>query len=87
VRKVRVNGRGTIFAGFVEFWRRDHHDEPSRDGAVFDGDPKLLYDIILDPNAEQFIRAGMCEALAMVTVPLRPFRRRHRRVIRVVLFH
>jgi hypothetical protein len=36
--------------------------------SVFDGDPEPLYDIILDPNAEQFIRAGMCEALAMVTV-------------------
>src|SRR5438128_4546482 len=36
--------------------------------AVFDGDPEPLYDIILDPNAEQFIRAGMCEALAMVTL-------------------
>ena len=36
--------------------------------AVFDGDPEPLYDIILDPNAEQFIRAGMCEALTMVTV-------------------
>ena len=36
--------------------------------AVFDGDPEPLYDIILDPNAEQFIRAGMCEALAMVTM-------------------
>jgi hypothetical protein len=36
--------------------------------AVFDGDPEPLYDIILDPNAEQFIRAGMCEALAMVTI-------------------
>jgi hypothetical protein len=36
--------------------------------AVFDGDPKPLYDIILDPRAEEFIRAGMCEALAMVTV-------------------
>jgi hypothetical protein len=36
--------------------------------AVFDGDPVPLYDIILDPNAEEFIRAGMCEALAMVTV-------------------
>jgi hypothetical protein len=29
--------------------------------SVFDGDPEPLYDIILDPNAEQFIRAGMCE--------------------------
>jgi uncharacterized protein len=36
--------------------------------AVFDGDPQSLYDIILDPNAEEFIRAGMCEALAMVTL-------------------
>jgi hypothetical protein len=35
--------------------------------AVFDGDPQPLYDIILDPNVEEFIRAGMCEALAMVT--------------------
>jgi hypothetical protein len=36
--------------------------------AVFDGGPEPLYDIILDPNAEEFIRAGMCEALAMVTL-------------------
>ena len=36
--------------------------------AVFDGDPEPLYDIILDPNADEFIRAGMCEALAMVTL-------------------
>jgi hypothetical protein len=36
--------------------------------AVFDGDPEPLYDIILDPNAEEFIRAGMCEALAMATL-------------------
>jgi len=36
--------------------------------AVFDGDPEPLHDIILDPNAEQFIRAGMCEALAVVAL-------------------
>jgi len=36
--------------------------------AVFDGDPQPLCDIILDPNAEQFIRSRMCEALAMVTL-------------------
>jgi hypothetical protein len=38
--------------------------------SVFDGDPEPLYDIILDPNAEEFIliRAGMCEALAIVTL-------------------
>jgi Protein of unknown function (DUF1186)/SEC-C motif len=36
--------------------------------ALFDGDPQPLYDIILDPKAEEFIRAGMCEALAIVTI-------------------
>jgi hypothetical protein len=36
--------------------------------AVFDGDPEPLYDIILDPSADEFIRAGMCEALAMITL-------------------
>jgi hypothetical protein len=36
--------------------------------SVFDGDPEPLYDIILDPNAEEFIRAGMCKALAIVTL-------------------
>jgi hypothetical protein len=36
--------------------------------AVFDGDPEPLYEIILDPKAEEFIRAGMCEALAIVTL-------------------
>ncbi len=36
--------------------------------AVFDGNPEPLYDIILDPNAEEFIRAGMCEALAVITI-------------------
>jgi len=35
--------------------------------ALFDGDPQPLYEIILDPNAEEFIRWSMCEALAMVT--------------------
>jgi hypothetical protein len=36
--------------------------------AVFDGDPQPLYDVILDPNAEEFIRSRMCEALAMITL-------------------
>jgi hypothetical protein len=36
--------------------------------AVFDGDPQPLYDIILDPNAEEFIRSRMCETLAMITL-------------------
>lgn len=36
--------------------------------AVFDGDPQPLYDIILDPDADEFVRFRMCEALAMVTL-------------------
>lgn len=36
--------------------------------AVFDGDPQPLYEIIFDPNAEQFVRSRMCEALAMVVL-------------------
>jgi len=36
--------------------------------AVFDGDPQPLYDIILDPDADGFVRSRMCEALAMVTL-------------------
>jgi hypothetical protein len=36
--------------------------------AVFDGDPRPLYDLILDPKADEFIRSRMFEALAMVTL-------------------
>lgn len=36
--------------------------------AVFDGDPQPLFDIILDPDADEFIRSRMCEALAMITL-------------------
>jgi hypothetical protein len=36
--------------------------------SVFDGDPRPLYDLILDPSAEQFVRSRMCEALAMLAV-------------------
>jgi hypothetical protein len=36
--------------------------------AVLDGDPQPLNEIILDPNADQFIRSRMCEALAMVVL-------------------
>jgi hypothetical protein len=36
--------------------------------AVFDGDPQPLYEIILDPEAEEFIRSRMCEALAMLVL-------------------
>jgi hypothetical protein len=36
--------------------------------AVFDGDPAPLYDVIRDPEADEFVRSRMCEALAMVTL-------------------
>ena len=36
--------------------------------AVFDGDPQPLFDIILDPSVDEFIRSRMCEALAMITL-------------------
>ncbi len=36
--------------------------------AVFDGDPQPLYDIILDRNAEPFVRSRMCETLAMLVL-------------------
>jgi hypothetical protein len=29
--------------------------------AVFDGDPQPIYDIILDPAADEFVRSRMCE--------------------------
>src|SRR5262249_28274596 len=31
--------------------------------AVFDGDPQPLYDLILDPAADEYVRSRMCEAL------------------------
>jgi hypothetical protein len=34
--------------------------------AVCDGDPQPIYDIILDRNAEPFVRSRMCETLAML---------------------
>jgi hypothetical protein len=34
--------------------------------AVYNGDPQPLFDIILDAEADEFIRARMCEALAML---------------------
>lgn len=34
--------------------------------AVFDGDPKPLFEIIRDPKAEEYVRSQMCEALAML---------------------
>jgi hypothetical protein len=36
--------------------------------AVFDGDPQPLYEIILDRNAEPYVRCRMCEALAMLVL-------------------
>ena len=36
--------------------------------AVFDGDPQPLYDIILDPKAEEFVRSRMCETVAMLVL-------------------
>jgi hypothetical protein len=36
--------------------------------AVFDGDPRPLQEIILDPEAEEFVRSRMCEALAMLVL-------------------
>jgi uncharacterized protein YchJ len=36
--------------------------------AVFDGDPNPLYEVILDPDADEFIRARMFDALVIVTL-------------------
>ena len=36
--------------------------------AVFDGDPSPIYNIILDANADEFVRSRMCETLAMLVV-------------------
>ncbi len=36
--------------------------------AVFDGDPQPLYEIICDPDAEEFVRSRMCETLAMAVL-------------------
>jgi len=35
--------------------------------AVFDGDPDPLYQIIRDKEADEFVRAKMCQAIAMLT--------------------
>jgi uncharacterized protein len=35
---------------------------------VFDGDPQPLYEIILDPQADEFLRWAMCDTLALVTL-------------------
>jgi hypothetical protein len=35
---------------------------------VFDGDPQPLYDIILDPDADEFVRSAMCETVAMLVL-------------------
>ncbi len=35
--------------------------------AVFDGDPDPLYQIVRDSEADEFVRAKMCQAIAMLT--------------------
>ena len=35
--------------------------------AVFDGDPEALYEIIRDPEADEYVRAKMCQTIAMLT--------------------
>ena len=35
--------------------------------AVFDGDPEPLYQIIRDPEADEYVRAKMCQVIAMLT--------------------
>lgn len=35
--------------------------------SVFDGDPEPLYEIIRDPEAHEFVRSRMCQAVAMLT--------------------
>jgi hypothetical protein len=36
--------------------------------AVFDGDPQPICDIILDPQADEFVRSRMCETLAILVL-------------------
>jgi hypothetical protein len=36
--------------------------------AVYDGDPHPIYDIILDANADEFARARMCDAIALLVL-------------------
>ncbi|HMA72376.1 MAG TPA: DUF1186 domain-containing protein [Xanthobacteraceae bacterium] len=36
--------------------------------AVFDGDPEPLYEVILDPEADEYIRSCMLETIAMATL-------------------
>jgi hypothetical protein len=36
--------------------------------AIFDGDPAPLYEVILDPNADEYVRSRMCQVIAIVTL-------------------
>ena len=36
--------------------------------AVFDGDPEPLYEIVLDADADQFVRSRICEAVAILVL-------------------
>ncbi|MCZ6756219.1 MAG: DUF1186 domain-containing protein [Gemmatimonadetes bacterium] len=35
---------------------------------VFDGDPQPIFDIVLDPEADEYVRSGMCETVAMLAL-------------------
>ena len=35
---------------------------------IFDGDPQPIYDIILDPDTDEFVRSRMCETLAILVL-------------------
>lgn len=36
--------------------------------AVFDGDPQPLFDIVLEPEADEFVRSTICDTLTMLVV-------------------
>jgi hypothetical protein len=36
--------------------------------AVFDGDPQPLYDIVLDADADEFVRSAICDTLAVLVL-------------------
>lgn len=70
----------SAYRSFAELLRRPRNDVDAVFGgavtetthrvmaAVFDGDPKPLYDVILEPEADEFIRSRMCEAIAMLAL-------------------
>lgn len=54
----------------VDAWLGDAVTETSKRvmAAVCDGDPQPLFDVVLDRHAGEFIRAAMCEALAIAVL-------------------